>query len=232
MRRGIDPPRLARALVRAALPEDRRDPVAADLEEMYRERLAQRGRRRARWWYRRQVAAFAGRFLLERLRERLSGTRLLPGLSLLDWKLGARMLLKHPGLSLVGGLALAGAIGVGAAWFELVHEELDPDLPLEDGDRIVKIVVRDRAASSVERRVLHDVELWRDELTTIRELGAYRELERNLIPPDGRPTPVRVAEITASAFPLARVSPRVGRPLLESDERPDAPPVAVLGYEL
>ena len=34
--------------------------------------------------------------------------------SLLDFKLGARMLLKYPGLSLVGGLGMAVAIAVGA----------------------------------------------------------------------------------------------------------------------
>ena len=45
-----------------------------------------------------------------------------------------------------------------------------------------------------------------------------------------RPEPVTVAEITASAFRLTRVPPLLGRPLLESDERPGALPVVVLGY--
>ncbi len=33
-----------------------------------------------------------------------------------DYRLGFRMLLKYPGLTLAGGLALAIAIGVGAGW--------------------------------------------------------------------------------------------------------------------
>lgn len=36
-----------------------------------------------------------------------------------DFKLGFRMLLKYPGLTLAGGLALAIAIGVGAGWFQV-----------------------------------------------------------------------------------------------------------------
>ena len=41
------------------------------------------------------------------------------GMSWLDVKLGVRMLLKYPGLTIAGGLALAIAIGIGAAWFDL-----------------------------------------------------------------------------------------------------------------
>ena len=41
-----------------------------------------------------------------------------------------------------------------------------------------------------------------------------------------------VAETTASAFRLARVAPLLGRPLLDADEKPGAPPVVVLGYSV
>ena len=41
-----------------------------------------------------------------------------------DYKLGFRMLLKYPGLTLAGGLALAIAIGVGAGWYERNGEGL------------------------------------------------------------------------------------------------------------
>ena len=45
------------------------------------------------------------------------------GISWLDFKLGLRMLVKHPGLTLVGGLAIAFGIGAGAASFEIVSRE-------------------------------------------------------------------------------------------------------------
>src|SRR5439155_2459021 len=43
---------------------------------------------------------------------------------------------------------------------------------------------------------------------------------------------LRVAEITASAFPLTRVPPLLGRPLQPRDEVPGAAPVVVLGYDV
>ena len=57
-------------------------------------------------------------------------------------------------------------------------------------------------------------------------------IERNLILGEARPEPVRVAEITASAFRVARVPPLLGRPLLDADEQPGAPPVVVLGHRV
>lgn len=36
-----------------------------------------------------------------------------------DYKLRIRMLLRYPGLTLAGGLALASAIGIGAGWYDL-----------------------------------------------------------------------------------------------------------------
>jgi preprotein translocase subunit SecD len=41
-----------------------------------------------------------------------------------------------------------------------------------------------------------------------------------------------VAEITASAFPLTRVPPLLGRPLQAVDEMEGAEPVVVLGYDV
>lgn len=40
---------------------------------------------------------------------------------LLDWKLGVRVLLRYPGLSLIGGLALTAAITIGVVRFEVVQ---------------------------------------------------------------------------------------------------------------
>ena len=149
-----------------------------------------------------------------------------------DYKLGWRMLLKYPGLTVAGGLALAIAIGIGAGWYDLSGDVLRPRLPLPDGDRIVEIEMRNAAASEDERRLLHDFLGWRRDLQSVEELGAYRTIERNLVLGDAQADPVTGAEITASAFRLVRVPPLLGRPLLASDEQPGAPPVVVLGYDL
>ncbi|MGH7463193.1 MAG: hypothetical protein ACREMA_19475, partial [Longimicrobiales bacterium] len=153
------------------------------------------------------------------------------GMSWLDWKLGGRMLLKYPGLSVVGGLTLATAIGLGAGWFAVMQQIVNPRLPLPDGDRIVSVENWDAAASTVESRSLYDFQIWRAQLTSIKELGAYRSYERNLITPDGNAQPIEVAEISTSAFALTRVPPLFGRTLLDADAVPGAPEVGVIGYE-
>ena len=47
-----------------------------------------------------------------------------------DYKLGFRMLVKYPGLTVAGTLALAIAIAIGAGWYDLSHELFSPTIPL------------------------------------------------------------------------------------------------------
>jgi putative ABC transport system permease protein len=170
------------------------------------------------------------RYLLRIGRIQRRGGAMRIGMSWLDVKLGFRMLRRFPGLTIAGGLALAIAIGIGAAWYDLNGDFMRPKLPLPDGDRIVEVEMRDSVNIQDERRILHDFIGWRRDVRTIEELGAYRTLERNLMREGARPEPVTAAEISASAFRLVRVPPLLGRPLLESDEQSGAPPVVVLGY--
>ena len=149
-----------------------------------------------------------------------------------DYKLGVRMLLKYPGLTLAGGLALAIAIGVGAGYYDLIGKAMAPTIPLPEGDRLVLIETQNTLTSEPELRVVRDFLEWRRELRTIEDLGAYRADTRNLIVTSAVPEPIQIAQITAAAFRTARVSPLLGRALLESDERPGAPGVVVLGYDV
>jgi predicted permease len=165
-----------------------------------------------------------------RCRHQHRGGAMNIGMSWLDLKLGLRMLFKYKGLSLAGGLALAIAIGLGAAWYDFVSDQHHPRLPFSEGDRLVEIEMRNAATSQGEFRVLHDFLNWRRDVRSIEEFGASRTLERNLILGDARPEQVAVAEITASAFRITRVPPLLGRALLDADEQPGAPPVVVLGY--
>lgn len=154
------------------------------------------------------------------------------GFSWLDFKLGFRMLVKYPGLTLVGGLAMAFAIWVGASTFELLTQVVRPTLPLPNGDRIVGISNWDASTGMVERQVLHDFVTWRQELESIDDLGAFRTSPRNLIADGKAGEPVPAAEMSASAFRLAGVPPLLGRVLVEDDERPGAPAVVVIGHDI
>ena len=148
-----------------------------------------------------------------------------------DYKLGLRMLLKYPGLTLAGGLALAIAIGVGAGWYDVVGKIFAPTIPLPEGDRLVSIETQNTLTNEPEARVLRDFLEWRRGLRTVEDLGAYRTDTRNLVVGRMPPEPIQVAELTAAAFATARVPPLLGRSLLDSDEVVGAPRVVVLGYD-
>ena len=149
-----------------------------------------------------------------------------------DYKLGVRMLLKYPGLTFAGGLALAIAIGIGAGCYDLVGKIFVPTPPLPEGDRLVLVEMQNILTNEPELRVVRDFLEWRRELQTIEELGAYRTNNRNLVSSNAAPELIQVAELTAAAFRTTRVPPLIGRGLLDSDVMPGAPGVVVLGYDI
>src|SRR5688572_13715385 len=57
--------------------------------------------------------------------------------SRIDFRLGARMLKKYPGLSIVGGVGLAAAIGIGSSAFAFMYSYLYSTLPIDEGHRVV-----------------------------------------------------------------------------------------------
>ena len=92
-----------------------------------------------------------------------------------DYKLGVRMLLKFPGLTIAGGLALAIAIGIGAGWYDLGGKLMWPTIPLPDGDRIVVIETHNALTNKLELQVYGRASI-RSRLAVFgpRELGARR----------------------------------------------------------
>ena len=214
-----------RRLLAWLAPDGQAEDVLGDLEEGYRGRVRRHGRMAARLLTALEALEMAAALV----RARVAVYRTNRGnIIVQDYKLGLRMLVKYPGLTIAGGLALAIAIGMGAGWFDLSRDLWRPTLPLPGGDRIVDVEMR--TGGEDERRLAHDFFAWREQVRSLEDLGAYRTIERSLVVGDAAPEPVPVAEVTASAFRVARVPPLLGRPLLEADEQPGAAPVVVLGY--
>jgi putative ABC transport system permease protein len=221
---------LWRALTRgrqldAAMDDEMRFHVEMEAERLVRERGLHRreAQRLAR-------VAFGG---VEKFKEAGRDTRGLRSLDTLslDARLALRMLVKHRGLTVVGGFAMAVAIGIGATAFQVFSEVLKPALPFGEGDRIVAVRLATRTPGSAERRVLHDFVALREQLRSIQELGAFRSTQQNLAAGGAGSEPVQVAEITASAFLVARTPPLLGRYLLPDDERAAAADALVIGYD-
>lgn len=164
-------------------------------------------------------------------RDRLRIPRWL-GPSSLDFKLGVRMLIKYPGLTLTGGFAMCLALTIVVAYAWLDDNVLEPSLPFEDGDRVVVLQNWDISSGRQELRLLHDFVAWRQRLESIDDVGAALLIRPNVINDDGQGIPAFGAEISASAFRVTRVPPLLGRPLQEQDELASASSVVVLGYDL
>ena len=181
------------------------------------------------------------------LRETGAELRGLPWIttSWLDMKLGLRMLRKSWGLTLVAGFAMTVVIALAAVVFDVVATFTTTDLPLEDGERIVALQIWDVQQGDGLGAAPRDFDQWREELRSISPIGAFRHVERNLQLlsgaasgtsfEDGEDRPalaVAIAEVTASAFEVARVAPVLGRYLAAEDELASAEPVLVIGSEV
>ena len=153
--------------------------------------------------------------------------------SVLDLKLGVRMLRKHPGLTAIGAIAVAFAIAVGTAGFEIVTQILYPTIPLPDGNAIVGFRNWNAALNVPAGVSRSEYAAWKRELTTVTSLAIGIGAIRNVsVGGDvAASEPVSIFDVTASMFELTRVPALMGRPLLSSDEAPDAKDVGVVSYE-
>ena len=104
--------------------------------------------------------------------------------------------------------------------------------PLDEGERVVALQSWDAEAHRRRDVPRRDLERWGATLQSVEDLGGFQTIERRLIV-ESRPAEwVRVAEITASGFRLARVPPLLGRWIAEADEHVATAPVVVIGYDV
>ena len=147
-----------------------------------------------------------------------------------DLRLAVRMLIRYPALSAIAVFGITVGIAIPTTMFTIVGEQLSPsDLPLPEGNRIVALQQWDSAKAQAEPIVPRDVVAWREELSTVRHIGAFRTVTKNLIVPPAAPEPIGIAEMSAAGFEAAGVAPVMGRVLRPEDERPGAAPVLVIG---
>lgn len=151
----------------------------------------------------------------------------------LDAKLGLRMLRRSWGLTLAGGLAMMIVITIAAVVFVFLDEFMGRTTPpLDEGERVVALQSWDTEAHRRTDTSRRDIERWGATLQSLEDLGGFQTIERRLVI-ESRPAEwVRVAEITASGFRLARVQPLLGRWIADADEYASAAPVVVIGYDV
>jgi putative ABC transport system permease protein len=150
--------------------------------------------------------------------------------SLLDVRLGLRMLWKYPALTLVATFALAVGIPVGLAPMHAV-DALQSNLPEDPGGRIRMLRYWDVAHMVPATTTFDDAERWRVSLSSFDTIGAVRMGAYNV---EVAATEFQApgAEVTASTFTMLATPPIRGRVLRTEDETPGGPDVVVIGESL
>jgi hypothetical protein len=141
-------------------------------------------------------------------------------------RVGIRMLWKSRGLTLVGGFAMAAAVTVGAAAFEILGQLLTPTLPFDPDGRIVAVQLRTGDSRTGPLALLTGEVA----VESFDAVGAYRTVHLNVASEAGPAETIALAEMTTSGFTLAQVPPALGRHLQPHDASPAAPPVVVVGH--
>ena len=147
-----------------------------------------------------------------------------------DVTVGVRGLLKAPAFAVAALVTLALGIGATAAIFTVVRAVLLAPLPYSEPDRRVQVWSR---WISFDKTWLSEQEIldYRRLSRTMTAVAGWTSAQQNLTG-DGEPLRVGVGLVTANTFDVLGATPLLGRVIAAAEDRPNAPPVAVLGYTL
>jgi putative ABC transport system permease protein len=139
-----------------------------------------------------------------------------------------------PGFTALCVLTLAVGIGAESAVFSVVDAVLLRSLPYPRADRLVGLWHELPGLPSIKGPLpISDALylLYRDHAPAFSGVAIYRTAKFNLMFRDA-PERVAGAGVTASLFKVLRVAPHLGHAFTAADERPGAPPVALVSDAL
>ncbi|HZP62380.1 MAG TPA: ABC transporter permease [Terriglobales bacterium] len=145
-----------------------------------------------------------------------------------DIRFALRTLRMQLGFAAVAIVTLALGIGANSAVFSVVNAVVLRPLPFNRPAELYDVRTR-LSQFGPEAVSLPDYKDWRDQSTHFEQMAAYFGGSANL---GGATEPERTSFLRASPnlFSVLQVKPVLGRLLVEDDDRPGAPPVAVLSY--
>jgi predicted permease len=221
------PPRLATALLDLVLPPGRdADALVGDLEELWRERRANRGALSANLWY---VGQTLGA-VLHLLPRQLNDKSIMDHLSR-QLRHIVRRLARAPLFTGVAVLTLAVGIGSNTAIFSVVDGVLLKPLPFKDPDRLVGIWFKAPGVGFptgvTECPALHYTIAASSH--TFEDVGMYKSGTAS-VTGVGDPEQVPVVQVTWRTIPLLGIQPLLGRTFTEDEDTPNGPQTVILGY--
>ena len=145
-----------------------------------------------------------------------------------DLRFAGRQFRRSAGFTALAVLTLALGIGANSAIFSVVHRLIIAPLPFADGNRIVRLVLMDgdRLAGMPP---LDALLAWRDRAHSIENIAAV-SVDALYLQDFGETPDTIPAFVTSNYLGLLGLRPSVGRAFTPNDERPGAPPVAMISY--
>ena len=150
-----------------------------------------------------------------------------------DVRYGARMLRRQPGFTAVIVATLALGIAVNTLVFTIVNAAVLRPLPFEDPHQIVRLSVETgNPQNPVGDLSYLDVQYWQQARRTFEHIAAADDRLVDLSGDRQPPARVEASYISWNLLALLRVPPTLGRGFAAADDRPGAPPVAIIASDL
>ena len=147
-----------------------------------------------------------------------------------DLREALRRLLAKPAFTVVAVLTLGLGIGANTAIFSAVTALLVRPLPVADADRVVSGVALREGFDPFGTSLLEYL-AYRDASRSFANSGIALQRFFTIIGHDD-PERIHGAEVTSGYLGALAVSPVAGRAFTSDDDRPGAPAVALIGYDL
>jgi len=149
-----------------------------------------------------------------------------------DLRYSGRILLKHPGFTLIAVLTLGLGIGANTAIFSIVNAVLLRPFPYEAPEQLVipgESLTGTRGNSTLSYPNFAD---WKDDRKVFTAASAVRSNENFNLTGSGEPERLQGRLVSAGFFSLLGIKPLLGRDFLAEDDRPGATPTVILSYGL
>jgi putative ABC transport system permease protein len=144
-----------------------------------------------------------------------------------DLRYSIRLLLKHPGFTLIAVATLAIGIGANTAIFSIVNAVLLRPFPFPQPDQIV--MVGEGAGGIVSYPNFAD---WKDDRNLFASASAVRSDESYDYTGGGEPERLQGRLVSAGFLSTLKVKPLLGRDFVRDDDRPGATPTVLLSHAL
>jgi predicted permease len=145
-----------------------------------------------------------------------------------DLRYGARMLLKHPGVTAIAVITLALGIGANTAIFSVVNGVMLRSLPYKNPDRLVSLWARVPEHGRWRATPANFLD-WKKQNTSFEDMAAFGSSTLTLTG-DGEPEQLLGTRVGAGYFPVVGIEPTLGRSFLPEEYEPGKGQVVILGH--